>query len=60
VAAPWGVTLERNGNGQRVLAWDLHGNRIQSRANEVWSLAKLGLHGFRFLREPARGSVPSL
>jgi hypothetical protein len=53
VAAPWGATLERNGNGQRVLAWDLHGNRVQSSANEVWSLAKLRLHGFRFLREPA-------
>jgi hypothetical protein len=53
VAAPWGATLEQDGNGQRVLTWDLHGNRVQSSANEVWSLAKLGLHGFRFLREPA-------
>jgi hypothetical protein len=54
VAAPWGATLERNANGQRVvLAWDLHGKRVRSSANEIWSLARLGLHGFRFLREPA-------
>jgi hypothetical protein len=28
-------------------------------ANEVWSLANLGLHGFRFLREPAQDNAPS-
>jgi hypothetical protein len=53
VAAPEGATLERDKAGEIVLAWDLHGNRIQSGANEVWSLAKLGLHGFRLLRESA-------
>jgi hypothetical protein len=53
VAAPEGATLERDDIGRMVLAWNLHGNRTQSSANEVWSLAKLRLHGFRFLREPA-------
>ncbi|MBI1918690.1 MAG: hypothetical protein HYS12_28685 [Planctomycetes bacterium] len=53
VAAPEGAKLERNTNGQRVLVWELHGNRMESSANEVWSLANLGLHGFRFLHEPA-------
>jgi hypothetical protein len=51
VAAPEGATLERNESGQMVLAWDLHDNRVQSDANEVWALAKLVLHGFRLLRE---------
>jgi hypothetical protein len=53
VAVPDDAKLERDSYGLRVLAWNLRGNRVQSRANEVWSLAKLGLHGFRFLREPA-------
>jgi hypothetical protein len=53
VAAPEGAKLERNEIGLTDLAWDLHGKRMQSSANEIWSLAKLGLHGFRFLREPA-------
>jgi hypothetical protein len=53
VAAPEGAKLERDESGQTVLAWDLHGTRMRSTANEVWSLSKLGLHGFRFLREPA-------
>jgi hypothetical protein len=52
VAAPAGATLERDELGRLVLAWDLHGKRTHSDANEVWSLARLGLHGFRFLREP--------
>ena len=52
VATPGGAMLERNGNGQKLLTWNLHGNPIQSTANEVWSLAKLRLHGFHFLREP--------
>lgn len=53
VAAPEGAKLERNEIGLMELAWDLRGNRVRSSANEIWSLAKLGLHGFRFLREPA-------
>jgi hypothetical protein len=55
VAAPEGSVLERDkdGTGQKKLAWNLYGNPRLSDANEVWSLAKLGLHGFRFLREPA-------
>src|SRR5262249_13210081 len=51
-AAPEGAKLERNNMGMTALTWDLHGKRMQSSANEVWSLANLGLHGFRFLREP--------
>lgn len=53
VAAPSGATLERDEIGRLVLAWDMHGNRVRSSANEVWSLARLGLHGFRFQREPS-------
>src|SRR5712691_113614 len=51
VAAPEGAKLERDEIGQMVLSWELHGKRIQSNANEVWGFAKLGLHGFRVLRE---------
>jgi hypothetical protein len=51
VAAPEGATLERDKFGRMVLAWNFRGNR-SSGANEVWSFAKLGLHGFRFLHEP--------
>jgi hypothetical protein len=54
VAAPESARLERGENGQLVLTWEnLHGHRMRSSANEVWSLANLGLHGFRLLREPA-------
>lgn len=58
VAAPEGAKLERNHIGLLELAWeDLHGNRNSSSANEVWSLAKLGLQGFRFLEKPERVGV---
>jgi hypothetical protein len=50
VAAPQGARLERNEMGERVLTWDRHGKPMQSSAKEVWSLANLGLYGFRFLR----------
>jgi hypothetical protein len=53
VAAPEGAKLERNESGQMVLCWDLHGKLTHSSANEVWSLAKFGHHGFRFLEKPA-------
>lgn len=53
VAAPEGATLERNEFGQLVLAWNRIGIRRRSSAREVWSLAKLGLHGFRFLSQPS-------
>ena len=53
VAAPEGSTLERDEIGRMVLAHDLHGHRTKSSANDVWSFAKLGLNGFRFVREPA-------
>lgn len=53
VAAPEGATLQRDETGRSALAWDLHGRRRRSTANEVWSFAKLGINGFRFLREPA-------
>jgi hypothetical protein len=52
VAAPEGAALERNEIGLPVLVWKPRGKRTESRANEVWSLANLGLHGFRFLRRP--------
>jgi hypothetical protein len=53
VAAPEGAKLERDETGQMVLAWDRHGKRRYSSANEVWSLADLREHGFRILRESA-------
>jgi hypothetical protein len=60
VASPEGATVKRNGIGLMALAWeDLHGNRMLSSANEVWWFAKLGLHGFRFLREPAQDNHTS-
>lgn len=58
VAAPEGAKLEMGSNGLRVLSWNLRGKRVQSGPNEVWSLAKLGLHGFHFLHEPTT-SPPS-
>jgi hypothetical protein len=54
VAAPEGASLERDEIGRMVLTWNLYGRRVKTTANEVWSLAKLSLHGFRFLREPIR------
>ena len=53
IAAPEGSTLERDEIGRLVLAWSLYGKRTRSDANEVLSLARLGLHGFRVLRQPA-------
>lgn len=53
VAAPEGSTLERNDFGQLILSWGRNGARRRSRPNEVWSFAKLGLHGFRFLSQPS-------
>lgn len=53
VAAPEGATLERDEFGQLVLAWNRNGTRRRFKPNEVWSFAKLGLHGFRFLSQPA-------
>jgi hypothetical protein len=52
VEAPPGSSPERGEHGLMELAWDLRGRRIRSSANEVWSLAKLGFHGFRFIRQP--------
>jgi hypothetical protein len=54
VAAPLGSTLERNEINLMSLAWNFRGDRTRSSANEVWSFAKLGLHGFRFLSKPER------
>jgi hypothetical protein len=53
VAAPEGATLERDETGGKTLAWDFRGHREKSSANDVWTFAKLGLHGFRFLKIPA-------
>ena len=55
VAAPAGSTLERDSYGMKVLVWDLHGQRRQSRPNVIFSLATLGLHGFRVLKHPGDG-----
>ncbi|HWY87022.1 MAG TPA: hypothetical protein VNX28_09875 [Gemmataceae bacterium] len=52
VDAPEGATLVRDKAGMMELAWDFRGNRTCSSANEIWTLANLGLHGFRFLHEP--------
>ncbi len=51
VAAPEGSVLERNDAGRMVLAWNLRGKRTESGPIEIWTFAKLGQHGFRFLRE---------
>jgi hypothetical protein len=53
VAAPEGSTLEPSESGLRMLVWNRNGTRRRSTANEVWSFAKLGLHGFRFLSQPS-------
>jgi len=53
IAAPVGAKIERDKLGRKILEWDFHGKRTQSDANEVWSLANLGLHGFRILGQPA-------
>ncbi len=52
VGAPEGAKLERNRIGLMELVWDFHGKPTRSSANEIWSLANLGLHGFSFLQEP--------
>ena len=56
VAAPAGAAFELNSLGRKTaLIWNLRGRRVQfSSANEVWSLAKEGRNGFRFLREPGQ------
>ncbi len=53
VAAPEGARLERDKIGRMTLVWDVNGQTKKFSANEVWTFAKLGLHGFRFLSEPA-------
>lgn len=52
VAVPDGSALERNEIGLMSLAWDFRGSRVRASANEVFSFADLGLHGFRFNRQP--------
>jgi hypothetical protein len=52
VAAPPGATLERDEIGRLVLVWDRNRTKMQADALEVWSMAKHGRNGFRFLREP--------
>jgi hypothetical protein len=59
VSAPEGSVVERVDRGLPVLAWNLHGRRTRSSANEIWTLANLGLHGFRFLRVPGQGEETS-
>jgi hypothetical protein len=54
IEAPEGSVLERDQHGQLVLVWNYRGKRVRSSAQELWSLARLGLQGFRFLKEPAK------
>lgn len=49
LAAPEGAKLEGD-----ELVWSLYGRPTRSSAQEIWTLAKLGLHGFRFLDPPTR------
>lgn len=51
IAAPQGSHLERDSSGTLKLDWQFRGKRIRSSPNEIWSLASLGLHGFRIIRE---------
>jgi hypothetical protein len=53
IAAPEGASLERSEIGLMILAWNFGGHRTRSSANEVWSFAKLEMHGFRFLKMPS-------
>lgn len=53
VSVPKGSTRVRDEIGRLVLAWDRDGERVRSDANEVWSLARLGILGFEVVREPA-------
>lgn len=52
VAVPAGSKLVHDDTGRTVLEWELFGQRRQSTAGEVLSLAKLGLRGFRVLPAP--------
>lgn len=52
VAVPDDARVEKDKRGVTVLAWSHRGRRQESTANEVFSLAELGLHGFRVVREP--------
>jgi hypothetical protein len=51
-AGPEGATLERDRTGRLVLAWDLHGERIQSDAGEIFIYAERGLYGFQWVSKP--------
>ncbi|HEV3383707.1 MAG TPA: hypothetical protein VG097_02765 [Gemmata sp.] len=54
VAIPEGAKLARkDAVGPLGLVWNFGRNSKESSANEVLSLAKLGLHGFRILRDPS-------
>ncbi len=53
ITVPDRTAWERDDIGRVVLGWDLHGKHRQSDAQTVFSLAKLGLHGFRILHEPS-------
>jgi hypothetical protein len=35
------------------MTWDLHGRQLHSMPNEAYSMAELGLNGFRLLKDPA-------
>jgi hypothetical protein len=51
VDTPSGSTLKPDERNPVELLWTFGKKEVHSSASEVWSLAKLGLHGFRFLPE---------
>lgn len=57
VEVPDGSALERDSIGRMALAHDHQDHRIHSTANEVWSFAKLNLHGFRLLGDQTNEAV---
>lgn len=60
VSAPDGSVLERDELGRLVLRWPFRGRWKQSQASEAYSLARLGLNGFRLLpHEPAEYLTPT-
>lgn len=52
VAAPAGSRLDQDERGTQVLTWNLQGKEVRSSPNEIWSFARLGMHGFGFQKKP--------
>jgi hypothetical protein len=60
IEAPKGSVLERDQYGQLLLAWNFRGHRVRSSAQDLWSLARLGLQGFRLLKEPVKAHATTV